>query len=290
MSETVPSSRAACGIAMRLVPAAMVITFVSLSVHVVMLQVLHIAYPDMSGVGRLGLVLVALRVFSLLVVYRLAYPVLGPLPVIGRVAAVALLDTAVAGNVRAAVMDAVVTNGSTFPAVKLVSELSQSLVLAILIEVSRRLIRRPIGLLAATLVITGVTTFLVAPAARAAIAPFANLRRPEIYTEPYGVYVLSWSYATFLETTVAVLTIAALVGRRLSPVPVIGVLQFATLVLLLRGTLVMQLLFPWSMRPGVSEAMLSTAQFFLQDLVLAVLAWLAWWRSDGGASPPPCAA
>lgn len=293
MSRTGSSLRDIPGLDLRLLPVAIAIAIAtaSLSVHVVMLQVLGVPYPDMSGVGRFGLVLVALRILALLVVCRLALPALAPLSAVGRIAAVALIDMAVAGNVRAAVMEAVVTTDAAFAAIELPMQMAQSLVLAVLVVVSTRLTRRLTGLLSTTLVLTGATTLFLDPIARAIIAPFAHLRRPEVYTEPYGAYVLAWSYATFLETAAAAMAIAILVGTRLSKRPTVGLLQFVTLILLLRGTLVMQLLFPWSMRGGVLPSMLSTGQFFLQDLVLAVLAWLAWRRldrtGDAASVPPP---
>lgn len=263
---------------LRLMPVAVVITITSLSVHVLMLQVLRIPYPDMSGIGRVGLVLVVLRIFALLLVYRLSSPALDTLRLPVRIAAVALLDMAVAGNARAAVMDAVVTTGLAFPTVRLLVDVAESVVLAAFVVALRPLLRRTPGLIASALVLAGATTFLIAPAARWMLAPFARLRRPEVFTEPYGVYVLSWSYAMFLETTAAVMGIAILVGARLSIRPAVALLQFVTLVLLLRGTLVMQLVFPWFMHGGMTQSLLSTSQFFLQDVVLAVMAWLAWRR------------
>lgn len=256
--------------------AAAGIAVASLSVHVFMLQVLGVPYPDLQGVGASGLVLVAVRMFALFVVVRLAPAAFLALPIAARIGLVALLDTMLAGNIRSALMEGVVTEGLVAPALGLLAQLTTSLILAMILVVSRSLTRRLPVLTVVALATTAFMSLIVAPFISAIEEPFAHLARPEIHTPPYGVAVLSWSYATFLETVSATLAVAWATSGALSRKPLVAALQFVVLVLALRGTLVMQLLFPWLMQTGFAASALSTSQFFLQDLVMASLTWWIW--------------
>lgn len=262
--------------AWRLVAAASVIAAAALSIHVVMLQVIGVPYPDMAGIGSIGLVLVVLRLIALVLLYRLALPVMGRLPFLTRIIALALLDTAITGNMRGAVMAAVVTADPIFPSITLAAQLTESVVLATLIIGSAKAVRGPVGIVAAGFALAGVKVFAIGPVAQAAIGRLGIPPSPELYRPPYGIYVLAWSYVSFLESVAAVLVVAALVHGRLAMRPSVALLQYTALILLLRGTLVMQLLFPWFMHSDPLRAALSTSQFFLQDIALAVMASWAW--------------
>ncbi|MET0327661.1 MAG: hypothetical protein ABW163_02710 [Luteimonas sp.] len=270
--------------------AAIGIAIIALSVHVVMLQVLHVPYPDMRGVGTFGLVLLAGRILALFVLCRLAAPWLGTRPVALQLGVVALLDLAIAGDVRASVMQAVVTGSFVHPALTLVVAVAESVLLAVIALTLTHLLRGPLRLVLAALATTALQAFVIGPATAAIAQPFAHFQQPSLHVQPYGAYVLAWSYASFLETVAAVLVIARLASPRLSARRGLAFVQFALLVLLLRGTLVMQLLFPLRMQGGVAPAALSTSQFFLQDLVMVVLAWWAWTyrtRRNGAIVSPP---
>lgn len=243
-----------------------------------MLQVLTIPYPDMVGVGRWGLVLVFLRVAALVGVYRLAGSALKARGLLLQVVAVALIDTAIAGNIRSAIMQAVVTESLSFPAITLAVELLGSLGLAAIIVVSQRTTDNNTAVVLSVIAAAAALVFGIGPLGRTFVQRYESLEMPEVHKQPYGIDILAWSYPTYLETVLAVLVVAWLILPRLSRRSGVNLLQFCLVILLLRGTLVMQMLFPWLMRGPTATAALSVSQFFLQDLLMGALVWWSAWR------------
>lgn len=258
----------------RMFAAMIIIAIISLTIHIVMLQFFNIPYPNMQGVGRVGLLLVALRVLALVMVVRLWRPVLEKSPLVAEIGVLALLSLTIGGDIRSAIMGIVTTTSFAFELIELASKVVNNLVLAAMIVSSARRLQSYAALATASVVITATMMFLVSPAIGSLVAPYSHLAQPEVYTQPYGPYVLGWSYPTFLETVFAVLAIAVLAGPRLSSHSFVSLLQFVALILLLRGTLILQVLFPWFMKAGPGLAALSISQFFLQDLAMAVLVWV----------------
>ncbi|MBA2933515.1 hypothetical protein HZF05_05335 [Sphingomonas sp. CGMCC 1.13654] len=254
------------------------IAIVSLSIHVVMLQLLGIAHPDFSSVGIWGLLVVVGQTFALIVVYDLARPILDDWRLPARIAFLAAIDIVATDQLRLAVMAGVTTASFAFPLITFLAGAAGTLVVAILIALTAPYLRAPVAKAGVAVAITAISAFVVQPVSNVLVAPFATLARPEIYTEPYGPGVLSISYSFFAATVAAIVLIVAIAAPRLSVRPAANLLQVAALLLLLRGTLVAQLLFPWLIHGGVAHAAIGISQFFLEDLAMAMLAWGLWMR------------
>jgi hypothetical protein len=92
---------------------------------------------------------------------------------------------------------------------------------------------------------------------------------------PYGANVLVPSYLLFAETVMACLVARFVITLRDVAWDRTGLIRYVAIVLLVRGT--SAIMFGW----GPIIGWLSVSQFFLQDLVMAVLVHIAWSRFGG---------
>ena len=254
------------------------ITVLSLSIHVVMLQGLHVPYPNYRGVGSsLGLAIPFTHALGLIMLYQLAkrsvdcnflYCVFG----------VTLLDSMITEKLRIPIMDAVVTGSIAFQSLVILSNLVECVCLALLIVLLTPYLKNGFLSLMGATAIAAVLTFLIDPQLQNVMAHFAWLGKPDTHQGPYGPGILSVSYILFVGTAAAAVAIIWLIGSHLSKRPGLNFIQFLLVLFFIRGTFVSQFVFPWKMNIGLLAGSLSTSQFFLQDLVMAFLSWLLWWR------------
>lgn len=195
-----------------------------------------------------------------------------------RIALVTAAYLVATDQLRLGIVGGVTTLSVALPAISLLVALAGSVALATLVVGAAPYLRGPATRLAGAAAITGVTIFVVQPALASWERPLMPLARPEVFQEPYPVGVLAVSYALFVLTTLAVLAIvAATFPRARSGVAPPRVRTVGAL-LLLRGTLVAQLVFPWLVPGSVLLSALAISQFFLQDLLLTFCCWLLWQR------------
>jgi len=76
-----------------------------------------VPYPDLQGIGRIGLVLDLLRTLELMLVHEAEVPVLGRAGLLMRLTLIALVDVAVAGNLRSAIIKWVTTSLQADPGI-----------------------------------------------------------------------------------------------------------------------------------------------------------------------------
>jgi len=259
---------------------------VSLSIHVVMIEALGVAYPDDTGAPAWAKAAnMAGTVIAMLAFYRLARPGLerhGPL---ARGLIVLVLLAMVKEELRGLVMDGVVTQGWAFAALKEVPSLVvMAFIAAAVVAVGPRL-QGWLSLLAGGAVLGAVAFFAVQPAIGAAYGPWlqsmAYLAKPDLYQMPYPIQVMVPAYLTFAEPTAGCAIIAALTWPRLPQQPWLRLAGFAVMIMLIKGVLVRTLVYSFFMKPPLVSAMLSQGQFGLEFLSLAVLTgliWQAWGR------------
>ena len=146
--------------------------------------------------------------------------------------------------------------------------------------------------LVAALAISAMGMFVVQPLIDGAfvrvLKGVAFLDLPQIYNEPFKGHVLVVIYATFIEAVIAAFAIAALVWGQLSPSTPRLLVQFVSLVLFLKGSVLHVFLDSFWIRSPLPDALLSEAQFGLEALTMALLTGSAWRLIRGrGGSPPP---
>jgi hypothetical protein len=139
---------------------------------------------------------------------------------------------------------------------------------------------RPMALLAAVAFASLVGYFGLLPAlelvANMVVHSFRLESAPEIYRMPYGLYVYTYIYSTFIEATLASFLLIYLVWPSLEGSKFRRVVMFSLLVLLIRGRVVGTGLFSFWIKGDLPAAFAAEGQFFAETLVLAVLTGLTW--------------
>ncbi|MBA2933893.1 hypothetical protein HZF05_07240 [Sphingomonas sp. CGMCC 1.13654] len=250
---------------------APICVILSLSVHVVMLQILHIPYPAMTtNPGRIAMlypfsqVLGAVLLTGMLAANRPHWAAARLWVVLGT------LFSALNGVVRGALMEGVTTTGYIARAASLAEQLAINFALAGAVVALTRQMRRPALQAIAAVALTALLIFAIQPLIHTVFAPLRDwasaYARPEAYRMPYGPNVLVPSYVSFLETVSACLAVAFLAGRN-GPL-LRSLARHAGIILLVRGSLIAMFVFGPLSGATAAAGLLSMSQFFLQDFVL----------------------
>lgn len=254
---------------------------ISLSIHVVMLQVLRIPFPDFAGASVwLRLLNLTLALFALTVLITAAQPRLGRFSKAAQCLIVFLLYAMLKESFRSVLMNGVVTTAWRFDIVTGLPSLAYSLVVSSLLVFLTPLLRTLWVRIAAAAALAGIATFALRPALGMLFAPamkaVEQLDHPEVYGFPYGWHVLIPSYLTFAEPVIACMLIAMLTWERLSAKPGLRMLQFCLLIVSLRGMLLPTFLYSFYSKAKLLPAMVSESQFLFETLALAALTALVW--------------
>jgi hypothetical protein len=263
---------------------------VSLSIHVVMLQVLRIPFPDFAGVSAWASLLnTTLAVFALMIVYSIAQPRLAQFSKATQCVIVFLLYAMLKESFRGILMNGVVTTGWGFDIVAGLPGLVYAFIVTSLVVIFTPVLRRRWAEGVGAVAIAGIAIFAIRPALGGAFAPVLkaveHLNHDEVYSFPYGWQVLVPAYLTYAEPVIACMFTAALVWRHLSPKPGIRALQFSMLILLIRGMLLPTFVYSFYSKSKLPMAMLSQSQFLFETLALALLTALVWHFSSSSGTP-----
>jgi len=259
----------------------LVTLLVSLSVHVYMLQVLRIPFPDFEGVGLWARLLnTALALFALIAVCRAAQPRLGWFSKGTQCIIVFLLYAMLKESFRGILMNGVVTTGWWFDVVAGLPGLAYAFVLSSLVVFLTPVLRNFWARVGGAAVLTGFATFAIRPVLGIIFAPalkaVAHLDHPEVYAFPYGWQVLIPAYITYAEPVIACMCIAYLVWGRLSAKIGMRIPQFCLLILSIRGMLLPTFVYSFYSKAKLPMAMLSESQFLFETLALAILTAVVW--------------
>ncbi len=270
----------------------MVLTCVlSLSVHVVMLQVLHVPFPEgypTTGLPALGNQ--ALASLGLILFYRLSLEALAPWKLPARCLLLFLITAMLReALIRGPVMNGVVTTAWTYSLVASLPSLLTMLVLSCLVVwVTPRLVRPwqiILGALVIVLLVLGCK-IVIGLGMRPILQSISYLGHDPIYNPPYGWQVLIPGYLTFMEPVVACFSMAALVWNRLSQDMLLRTAQFTLFVLVISGKLLMPFIYVFYAPFPAGVALSSMGQFFLEVLTLALLTAVTWRLCQKGSLEP----
>lgn len=254
--------------------AVAVIVVVSLSIHVVMLQVLWVPYPYPKGLGRLGLLYPLAKSVGLIALAATALPRLNRFHPAVRGPIIGILFATMNGIVRNAIMPGFVTTDFGGAAAGFVQEAMLDLILGTLAVVAVTVIRHTVLRVVTALGLTALSIFILNPTLASLLTPVIawseKHTHADVYLVPYGANVLVPSYLLFAETVIACLIARFVVTFRDAMWDQSGLIRYVALVLFFRGTFAM--MFGW----GPVIGMLSVSQFFLQDLAMAILIDLVW--------------
>ncbi len=259
--------------------AVAIVTIVSLSIHVVMLQVFWVPYPYPTGVGRLGLLYPLAQSIGLVALAATALPWLRRFPVAIRGPVIGVLFATMNGIVRTSLMGGFTTNDFGGGLAGFVEAALLDMVLGTLAVAAVSTFRGTLVRAIAAVALTAVSIIVLNPVLAALLAPLIawseGHTRPDVYLVPYGANVLVPSYLLFAETVMACLVARCVITLRDVAWDRTGLIRYVAIVLLVRGT--SAIMFGW----GPIIGWLSVSQFFLQDLVMAVLVHIAWSRFGG---------
>ena len=265
----------------RLVIGMLITLVLSLSIHVVMLQVLGIPFPEFAGVSVWASFLnTTLAVLSVIVGCEFAQERLALFPAGIRYLIVFLLYAMLKESLRGIVMSGVVTSGWGFDVVQGVPSLVYALLLTSLATFITPKLHKTWSKILVSVALAGLLMFAVKPLLHSVFAPAvkaaARFDHADIYPFPYGWQVLVPAYLTYAEPVIACLLLAVLVWRSLSKKPGVRLLQFALLVLLMRGMLLPTFIYSFYSTARLSSAVLSQSQFLFETLALGILTALVW--------------
>jgi hypothetical protein len=266
----------------RLTLCIVLTTVLSLSVHVLMLDVLGIPHPSTGGVPQpIVLINQALSIIATIIFYGRATPTLERFPILGRclllTAIYAMLNEAL---LRSFIMDVVVSHDWIYCfAENLAAPLKYFAVCSLIVGFAPRL-KGGWAITGGGILIAALSMFAINPPIdrgfRVLIDSLEYLDTGNIYNLPYGWQVNVPSYLTFLEPVIAGYLIAALVLKRLAPTSHRQIWLFVLLILAMKRSIVPTLLYSFYQPRPFSAAILSESQFALEVLVLALLTSVGW--------------
>jgi hypothetical protein len=266
----------------RLTLCIVLTTVLSLSVHVLMLDVLGIPHPSVENVPQfIVLINQALSITATILFYRLATPTFERFPMIGRclllTAIYAMLNEAL---LRSFIMDVVVSHDWIYCFVENLARPLEYLAVCSLIVAFAPRLKGAWAITAGGILIAALSMFAINPPIdrgfRALIDSLEYLDTGNIYNPPYGWQVNVPSYLTFLEPVIASYVIAALVLKRLSLTSTHQILLFVLLIMSMKRSIVPTLVYSFYQSRPMPAAILSESQFFLEILVMAFLTSLGW--------------
>jgi len=266
---------------------------VSLSIHVVMLDGLHIPHPDNTHIPMPAIFLNdALSLTAAILVYRLGRERFAawvfPIRCLVLGALYAMLAEAL---LRGFIMDGVVSHDWLYCLVENLARPVDYMIVAVLVVGLAPWLTSGWRIGLGALAIVAVTRFVIDPPIDAAfakwVASLEYLDTGNLYNPPYGWQVIVPSYLTFLEPVVAAFAIAALVWDQLSARPVWRAGQFVLLIMAMKGSIAPTLIYSFFQHASPPAAILSESQFGMEILVMAAMTAVGWRFSQ---PRPPLAA
>jgi hypothetical protein len=266
----------------RLALCILLTAVLSLSVHVLMLDVLGIPHPSTDGVPQL-IVLInqAFSITATIIFYRLATPTFERFPVVGRclvlTAIYAMLNEAL---LRGFIMDVVISHDWIYCFVQNLARPLEYLAVCSLIVVLAPRLKVGWAITGGGILIAAFSMFAINPPIdrgfRVLIDSLEYLDTGNIHNPPYGWQVNVPSYLTFLEPVIAGYVIAALVLKRFPAPSKRQIGLFVLLILSMKRSIVPTLLYSFYQPRPLPAAILSESQFALEVLVMALLTSLGW--------------
>lgn len=270
-----------------LIAALLVVGVISLSVHVTMLQVLGVPFPEDHAPVWAKVLNLAGTTTALIAFQVIARNELGKLW--RTVSLSGLILFMLKEGVRGAVMNGVVTTGWVFALSGALTPMLLSFGIAAVCALAARRVNSPAAIVAAGLLAGGLSFVLqitVGMVVSPVMASLAHLARPDVYHLPYPPAVLVPAYVTFIEPVLGCGLMVALCWGRLPGGASTRLAVFTLLVVLLKGVLLRTFLYPAFMELPFALAVVSQSQFLLEFAILGALTALAW-RTFGEAGRHP---
>ncbi len=252
----------------------------ALSAHVVMLQGLHVPYPDQSPVPQWMRLLNGAVTFDALVLLCIfARSSTGQMKPAMQALVVFLVFAMTRETLRGTIMNGVVTTGWSYAFLAASPNVVYLAIQAFAAVLCARWLETYKALLAG-LATFGILALAVQPAigwlANPVIGRYAYLAHDEVYRMPYGMHVLVPAYLTYLEPGLGCVAAYALTSRSIGQNAVKRVAGFAMLYLTIRGVLLATLFWSFYLKTRLIVSFMSEGQFLLEFLILALFVAIGW--------------
>jgi hypothetical protein len=219
-------------------------------------------------------------ILALAILYQLARPKLASLSVLRQCLVVSALYAMIKQEILGIVMGGVFTTAYAYSFLAEIPELlniflAGGLTVLVVLKVQGPW-RKTVGvvLMACVLgcVVRPLLTHLYAPFLKS----ISYLDHAVIYQAPLGWHVLFPAYVLSTEAVVACLLMAVLIWPRLSSAPMVRFLQFALIIMFIKGEALRGTLYSFYLPFKLPLAFLSESQFFLEWVALSLLTALTW--------------
>ena len=266
---------------LRVILGILVTAIISLSVHAVMLQVLHVPYP--YGYPTAGWPAYPRAFFSTLGALYL-YPKLDQrfarLSTTLRCFMFFLLLASIRETLfRAAFMNIMNSSSVFYPIVEVIPKLLPIAIIASLVVLYSTSSTPAWTRWAAALIISASVFFLctlINSVFDKILGSIAGMASPGLYDPPYDYHILIPAYLSFLEPVIATFFAAALTWNRLPRQRTARIAAFTLLIFLIKGPVVEPIIHIWFSHFKPLVAMLSMAQFSFEALLLGLLVSVFW--------------
>lgn len=256
--------------------------FISLSIHILMLQVIGVGFPDHSPVPTISKLLNTwFSVLALFTFYYLGKERLSKKSIaIQTLIVFAIYSMIKESLIRANVMEAVVTTAWLFPFIKSAPGLLNYFILAFIIVLTNRFLYKKWQLIIASILaaafIKSVLEPLMGSVFSPVIASYSYLAHEAIYQMPYGWEVMIPAYLTFAEPVFAAFLILYFIWEKIAVKNIHKIVLTGILISLMKGTLLPLFIYTPYMKLNLTSAMASEGQFTLEFLALGMLATFFW--------------
>lgn len=266
-----------------LLSGMLVTAILSLSIHVVMLQVLNIPYPSVKIHAPTAdfLSKTVLSILAFIYLAQFAAPALARQSRAVQCGILFAIWMGLLETTRGAFMEGYCTDAFTYAFATKIPELLPPLIVAAVVVSSSGWLDTAWKKVAAALALGALLKFVLVPLSAFALkAPLASLAflapQGEWCQLPYGLNVLIPAYLTFIEPTLACVTAAALVWPRLSGNITLRIVQFIVLIVSLNKILLASFVYMLYAHLPPLTALASMGQFALESLLLAAGIGLTW--------------
>jgi hypothetical protein len=255
------------------------------SIHVFMLNVMHVPPPDSSHVPQWASSLKEVcSILALALFYQLARPKLARLSLFRQCLVVSALYATIKQEILGIVMGGVFTTAYAYSLIAEVPELLYCLLASCLTVLVVLKVQEPWRKTMGTVLMAGVLGGAIRPLLNRLYAPvltsISYLDHTPIYRLPLGWHFLIPAYLLTTEVVVACLVAAALIWPRLSSSTMVRFLQFALIVMFIQGNMLRFTLYSFYLPSKLSLAFLSESQYFLDWVALSLLTVLTWQLSQ----------
>lgn len=267
--------------AIGLATGALVALVASLSTHVVMLEYLHVPYPELPHIDWVRLPDHIMQTAALIGLLWLLSARLRASLVRSVLVLLILFLTVTETLFRDPFMEVVnLSNLTLYPFLDIVPTYLTATVLIIAVVAMRRFITNWTRAIVASLVFGTITFLLVWPVLDAAFVPVhawtAAREGHGLYNPPYDWHIMVPAYLTYAEPVIGSFLVCAFVTSRLPAAPVRAWAILSMLIFALRGTFFVCFTFiPFAPFSAVT-AMLSEGQFAIENATLAIVVAATW--------------